>query len=122
MDREEYKRMRDLINEALDAGRPIERIISGQWRVLNTLGTPSVELRVQPAPPQPKYRPLNDDELMDLVRNRVVVQAETTLGKKTLGQMAWTQNSGFSIGLYLIDTETLRDAITGQPIQVEIKD
>lgn len=84
-------------------------------------GGPVERYRVQPAPPQPKFRPMNHDELMELVIKGVVARASSrSSGKKCIGALQWASDVGFHVSDMMVDTSTLLYADTRQPVQVEI--
>ncbi len=68
----------ELLAEAKRTGRPIELFLDGKWSPqtkMSFFGCKD-DYRVQPLPPQPKYRPMNDGELIQLARRGVIVEAD----------------------------------------------
>ncbi len=118
-----------LLAEAKRTGRNIQyRMSDGSW---SNCGKPSFDYarddyRVQPAPPQPKFRPMNDVELMAEVRRGTIVEGVSTAGRQTIGPIVFNAGA-FVIGDLYAETGSLRfanpsDPRCGQPLQVEIKD
>lgn len=124
MDIEEYKRLRDMINDALDCGRPIERNIGGEWKPLEVLGVVTAQLRVQPAPPQQKFRPMNPEELeQEANRGTIVEGVAAASRKRMIGALRMNGCDFWIVGV--VDVSTLKYAHPdhpkcGQPLQVEI--
>lgn len=121
----DYPKLAEMLLESHKTGRPIETLdLYDKWIIYKNYGFDReiYRYRVQPAPPQPKFRPLNHDELMDLVRRGVVVHAVSRQGTDVFGRVSLASGIGFGVAGLVIDTTTLRNALTGELLQVEIKD
>lgn len=116
----------ELLAEAKRTGRPIELFLDGKWSPqtkMNFFGCKD-DYRVQPLPPQPKYRPMNDGELIQLARRGVIVEADygDTVCIGTLQYIFAGNRALFTVCGRTINPEKIRYADTREPIQVEIKD
>lgn len=118
-----------LLEEAEQTGRPIEKLFhGGTWAVIScpNFDGGKGNYRVQPAPPQPKFRPMTKEELMYEVDCGTVVYGKSIGGSEIRGALAFFDRSFIVAGAYP-DLATLRfasktDDRYGQPLQVEIKD
>lgn len=114
----------ELLAEAKRTERNIQyRMSDGSW---SNCGKPSFDYarddyRVQPAPPQPKFRPMNDGELIQLARRGVIVEADygDTVCIGTLQYIFAGNRALFTVCGRTIDPEKIRYADTREPIQVE---
>lgn len=125
MQRKDFPKLRDLLDESIATDRPIEHKDESGWVPLSehgelSFGLPIEFYRVQPAPPQqPKYRPMNFDELCQYASKPNSVRGKSLAYKFVIGPL--TINERYvCIGDLIVDPETLVNAETGQPLQVLI--
>lgn len=114
----------ELLAEAKRTGRPIECCALGEWAVLTHLHFHHGEsnYRVQPPQPQPKFRPMNSGELIQLARRGVIVEAD--FGNSVcIGLLQYVKASEretlFTVCGRKVNPEKIRYADTREPIQVE---
>ena len=132
MRREHYPQLRDLLNKSIETERPLQIKGYSGWRTVEDnedldFSKPIDCYRVQPAPPQPKFRPMNDDELMQVLYQQTIVKAESVYNPGhaigTLGNCEGEfKVSGWSIVRETLTYANPSDPRCGQPLQVEIKD
>lgn len=114
----------NLVRESERTGRPIQMIVGGIWTLQTNLtfsGTSDL-YRVEPEPPaEPKFRPLNYDELCQFASKPNAVRGKSIAGKFTIGPLT-INDRRVCIGDLIVDPATLIDCSTGELLRVEIKD